>query len=139
VANILEAIIFDQAFQKPQPRLGEYFYKLMSEKGIPYFLENYEEILTEGQYEIRSSNVLNRAGYELLFNRQIDMAIALFKVNILLFPEDANIHDSLGEGYMVKGDYIQSRKMYQKALEIDPDFENAKKMLKRLDELELKK
>jgi CubicO group peptidase (beta-lactamase class C family) len=136
VANTLEAIIFDQEYQKPQPSLGEYFYKIMSEKGISYFIGNYEEILNEEQYEIRSSNVLNRAGYELLFNRQIDMAIALFKVNILLFPEDANIHDSLGEGYMVKGDYKKSREMYLKALELDPDFENAKKMLPRLDELE---
>jgi tetratricopeptide (TPR) repeat protein len=110
----------------------------MSEKGISYFTENYEEILKAGGYEIRSSNLLNRAGYELLFNRQIDMAIALFKVNILLFPEDANIHDSLGEGYMMKGDYQQSRKMYEKALELDPNFENAKKMLLELDKLEKK-
>jgi CubicO group peptidase (beta-lactamase class C family) len=138
VANTMEAIIFDQEYQNPQPRVGEYFYKIMSEKGISYFTENYEEILKAGGYEIRSSNLLNRAGYELLFNRQIDMAIALFKVNILLFPEDANIHDSLGEGYMMKGDYQQSRKMYEKALELDPNFENAKKMLLELDKLEKK-
>lgn len=139
VANTMEAIIFDQEYQNPQPRVGEYFYKIMSEKGISYFTENYEEILKAAGYEIRSSNLLNKAGYELLFNRQIDMAIALFKVNILLFPEDANIHDSLGEGYMMKGDYQQSRKMYEEALELDPNFENAKKMLLELDKLEKNK
>jgi CubicO group peptidase (beta-lactamase class C family) len=136
VANTIEAIIFDEEYPKPKPRLGEYFYKIISEKGSTYFLENYEQILKEGGYQIRSSNLLNRAGYDLLFYRQIDMAITLFELNIRLFPDDANIYDSLGEGYMMRGDYKNSRKMYNKALELDPNFENAKKMLKELDNLE---
>jgi hypothetical protein len=37
---------------------------------------------------------------------------------------------------MMSGDYKNSRKMYNKALELDPNFENAKKMLKELDNLE---
>ena len=94
--------------------------------------------MEDGGYQIRSPGFLNRAGYDLLFYQQVDMAITLFKLNIMLFPEDANIHDSLGEGYMVKGDYKKSREMYQKALELDPTFENAKKMLLRLNELEKK-
>jgi len=138
VANTIESIIFGQEYPMPQPRIGEYLYKVLSEKGSTYFLENYEEILKQGGYQIRSSNILNNAGYDLLFNHQIDMAVDIFKLNIKLFPDDANIHDSLGEAYMVKADYVQSRKMYNKALELDPEFENAKKMLKRLDDLEKK-
>ena len=138
VANTLEAIIFDQEYSPPKPRLGEFLYTVISEKGSDYFLSNYEDLLEMKGYQIRSPGLLNRAGYDLLFNQQVDMAITLFKLNILLFPDDANIHDSLGEAYMGKGDYSLSRKMYEKALELDPNFENAKKMLKRLDELESK-
>jgi len=139
VANAIEAIIFDQDYPKPKPRIGEYIYKKISQEGSTFFLDNYEQILNEGGYQIRSANLLNRAGYDLLFYRQIDMAITLFELNIRLFPNEANIHDSLGEGYMMKGDYEKSRKMYNKALELDPEFENAKKMLERLNELEKKK
>jgi len=138
VARTVEAIIFGQEYAMPEPGIGEYIYKIISEKGSTYFLNNYEQILKEGGYEIRSSTTLNRAGYELLYNRQTDMAIDLFKLNIRLFPDDANIHDSLGEAYMMKGDYVKSRELYNKALQLDPDFENAKQMLQRLDELEKK-
>ncbi len=138
VARTIEAIIFGQEYSMPEPRIGEYIFKVISENGSTYFLNNYEQILQEGGYQIHSSNTLNRAGYELLFNRQTDMAIDLFKLNIRLFPDDANIHDSLGEAYMMKGDYVKSRELYNKALQLDPDFEHAKQMLRELDELEKK-
>jgi CubicO group peptidase (beta-lactamase class C family) len=136
VGNTLEAIIFDQDYPTPKPRFGEFLYTVISDKGRDYFLKNYERILKDNQYEIRSPGFLNQAGYDLLYSQHVDMAITLFELNITLFPEDANIHDSLGEGYMVRGDYNKSREMYQKALELDPTFENAKKMLDKLDELE---
>jgi CubicO group peptidase (beta-lactamase class C family) len=138
VANTLEAIIFGQEYPKPKPRLGEHLYNTISEKGSDYVLKNYQEILAVGDYQIRSSGFLNRTGYDLLFNQRVEMAITIFKLNIMLFPQDANIHDSLGEAYMVKGEYKKSREMYEKALALDPEFENAKKMLKRLDELDKK-
>jgi len=138
VANAIEAIIFGQDYPKPQPRIGVYFYQIISEKGSKYFLNNYEDILKKKGYRIDSSNLLNRAGYELLRNREVDMAIVLFKLNIRLFPNAANIHDSLGEAYLMKGDYKKSRELYNKALELDPEFKNAKEMLLELDALEKK-
>jgi CubicO group peptidase (beta-lactamase class C family) len=138
VAQTIEAIIFGQEFPQPKPLLGEHIYKTISEKGNTYVKENFETILKNGGYEIRSPFQLNMVGYNLLFDHHIDMAITVFERNIHLFPDDANIHDSLGEAYMVKGDYAKSRKMYNKALELDPEFANAKAMLNKLDELEKK-
>jgi CubicO group peptidase (beta-lactamase class C family) len=138
VARTIEAIIFGQEYPQPKILIGEYLYKTISEKGSSYFRENFETVLKKGGYQIRSSNQLNMVGYNLLFDHRTDMAIDIFELNVQLFPEDANIHDSLGEAYMVKGDYEKSRKMYNKALEIDPNFDNAKKMLQKLDELEKK-
>ena len=103
-----------------------------------YVKENFETLLKSGDYEIRSPFQLNEVGYNFLFDHYIDMAIIVFEKNVNLFPDDANVHDSLGEAYMEKGDYKTSREMYTKALEIDPNFANAKTMLQRLDELEKK-
>jgi tetratricopeptide (TPR) repeat protein len=60
------------------------------------------------------------------------MAIAVFKLNVSHFPEDSNAYDSLAEGYLTKGDREEAIKMYRKALEVDPGFENSRQMLERL-------
>jgi len=138
VAETIEAILFGQEYPLPKPLIGEFLYKTISEKGNSYVKDNFDEILEGGGYQIWSPFQLNMVGYNLLFDSQVDMAIIVFEYNIILFPENANIHDSLGEAYMMIGDFNSSRKMYNKALELDPDFANAKTMLQKLDELEKK-
>jgi len=65
---------------------------------------------------------------------KIDMAIEIFKLNTRLFPNVANTYDSLGEAYMVKGNKQLAIQCYEKVLEIDPDNESAKSILKKLKE-----
>ena len=65
-------------------------------------------------------------------NGQIEMAIAVFKLNVDRFPADANAYDSLAEGYLVKGDRDEAITLYRKALELDPSFQNARRMLEQL-------
>ena len=60
------------------------------------------------------------------------MAITVFEVNVARFPEDPNCYDSLAEGHLVKGDREKAIKLYGKALEVDPSFENSRRMLERL-------
>lgn len=135
VSRTIEAIIFGQEYGLPKPTVAEFLYQNMNEKGIDYTIKNVDWILSENGYEIRSSSTLNSLGYALLGENKIDMAIEIFKLNIRLYPDEANPYDSLGEAYMIKGDYELSIKHYKKALEIDPNFESAKKMLKRLMKL----
>lgn len=75
---------------------------------------------------------INRTGYTLLRDEKHEEAIAVFALNVKLFPESANTYDSLGEAYMESGRARQSIESYEKALELNPDSENAKRMLKRL-------
>ena len=77
-------------------------------------------------------------GYTFIQEEKNQEAIEIFKLNITLFPDEANPYDSLAEAYMLDGNYNLSRKYYNKALEVDPAFDNAKQMLERLDELENK-
>jgi CubicO group peptidase (beta-lactamase class C family) len=64
-------------------------------------------------------------------------AIAVFEnfdlvAQLELHPRVANLYDSIGEFYLNKGDTEQSISYYQKALEIDPNFQNAKTMLEKI-------
>ena len=77
--------------------------------------------------------ILNDLGYAYMMEkRDIDKAIDMFECNTQLFPESANVWDSLGEAWMVKGDKEKARTYYKKALSIDPDLQSAIKALKEL-------
>jgi tetratricopeptide (TPR) repeat protein len=47
---------------------------------------------------------LNRLGYTFLAEKKYKEAIAIFKLNTGLHPQDANLFDSLSEGYETSGD-----------------------------------
>jgi len=75
---------------------------------------------------------INRIGYRLLRDEKYDEAIAVFAMNVDFFPESFNTYDSLGEAYMESGRRHEAIENYEKALELNPASENAKRMLKRL-------
>lgn len=77
---------------------------------------------------------INRLGYRLLSEEKFDDAIAAFKVNTEAFSRSANTWDSLAEAYLTMGDNETAKRYYYKALEVDPDFQNAQRMLERIEE-----
>jgi CubicO group peptidase (beta-lactamase class C family) len=75
---------------------------------------------------------LNALGYSLLREKKIDAAIAVFKVNVVLYPQSSNAYDSLGEAYLASGDKDQAAVNYKKSLDLDPKNQNAANVLKKL-------
>lgn len=76
---------------------------------------------------------LNNLGYSLLQQNKIAAALAVFKVNVELYPQSANVYDSLGEAYMAHGDQALAVANYKKSLELNPQNQNAVKRLKKLE------
>jgi tetratricopeptide (TPR) repeat protein len=66
-------------------------------------------------------NDINTLGYQFLFAGKMDEAIEIFKKNVEMNPDSWNVYDSLGEGYMNKGDSELAIKYFSKALEIAPE------------------
>jgi tetratricopeptide (TPR) repeat protein len=75
---------------------------------------------------------INALGYELLLEKQYGAAIEIFLKNVKLFPNSANTYDSLGEAYMNTGNKELAIENYKKSLELDPNNDNAKKMIEQL-------
>jgi len=88
-----------------------------------------EEATGEGLYNEAQINTL---GYEYLRREETLMAIDLLRFNTLRFPMSANAFDSLGEAYMKNGDKKRAIENYEKSLELDPQNNNAREMLKTL-------
>jgi len=77
----------------------------------------------------------NSKGYKELRNNNFTNAISYFKVNIALYPESANVYDSLGDAYKKKGDTLQAINNYKKSLELDSSNSRVKRKLKKLEKV----
>ncbi len=81
-----------------------------------------------------SAGDLNSLAYDLMRAGQLDAGLALLEIAVALHPEVANLYDSLGEFHLNKGEKQEAIRYYKKALEVDPNFANAQRMLKQIEE-----
>ncbi len=93
------------------------FREMFSLRGVSFFFD-------EGE--------LNALGYGLMGEGLLEAAIAVFEMNVELFPESWNVYDSLGEAHMGRGDRELAISMYERSLELNPDNANGVEMLARL-------
>jgi len=79
-----------------------------------------------------SERTVNSRGYELIGQGKVTEAINVLRLNVYLYPESANVYDSLGEAYMIAGNTALAIENYEKSLTLDPNNSNA---VERLTEL----
>lgn len=80
--------------------------------------------------------ILNRKGYNYLQKDAIDKALEVFKINIALHPNSANVYDSYAEALYKSGDTANAITNYQKVLSMDSGNRHAKRQLERLQKKE---
>ncbi len=113
---------------------SEAIYPTLIEKGVEAAIARYRELEKNQPKDYIFREVeLNRLGYYLLQNKKrVDDAIAIFKLNVEVYPKYANGYDSFAEGYMVKGENDMPVINYAKSLELNPKNMNAVEMLNKL-------
>ncbi len=72
---------------------------------------------------------LNRLGYILMEQKQLEAAVQIFQLNVESYPDSANVYDSLGEAYADHGDRELAIKSYEKAVQLNPNNQGAKEAL----------
>ncbi len=75
---------------------------------------------------LAAEQTLNELGYALLAAKKNDAAVAVFRLNTDLYPSSGNTFDSLAETYLKLGNESKARELYARALEVQPDYPNAK-------------
>ncbi|MGH9398914.1 MAG: DUF2911 domain-containing protein [Thermoanaerobaculia bacterium] len=78
---------------------------------------------------------LNTYGYQLLGEKKIDEAIAIFQRNVKEHPASWNVYDSLAEGYATRGDKKLATDNYTKALGMTADPAQKKRITEALAKL----
>lgn len=76
--------------------------------------------------------IINASGYRLLGSDQPEPARALFEANTRLFPNSANVWDSLAEAHVSLGNTAEAIRFYRKTLEMDDDNPGARAALESL-------
>ena len=78
-------------------------------------------------------DLVNYFGYQFLYtHKDIDKAMFYFQMNSENFPQSSNAFDSLAEAYMVGGDKTRAIENYEKALQLDANNMNSKRMFEQL-------
>jgi len=86
--------------------------------GLEGFKTHYQTLSKRFGYGVvPSENMVNRIGYEYLGREDFDESIAFFRYNVELYPESANVYDSLGEAFENAGKLEEAAKSYSKAVD----------------------
>ena len=132
VANIL----YDLPYDRPKRSIAGTLLRTIMEKAIASAVEQYHTLKKEhpDAYDF-SEGELNVLGYQLLEAGQNTEALEIFKLNAEAYPESWNVHDSLGEAYLVNGDRDKAVECHQRSLQLNPDQQGTG-LARMLEEME---
>jgi CubicO group peptidase (beta-lactamase class C family) len=121
------SVLYDQPVDTPKRSIAKTIMNTIAEKNVASAVAQYRELKagkTASEYDFGETE-LNQLGYQLLQTKKVSDAIEIFKLNVEMYPQSSNAYDSLGEGYMTRGDKELSIAAYKKSLELDPKNTNA--------------
>lgn len=102
-------------------------------RGYEHAVEVYGELKKKDPRFRPSEADLNDWAYRMLNGGgKKREALEIFKLNVLLYPESANVYDSLAEAFEAHGERELAIKNYRRSLELDPNNKHAARQLKRL-------
>lgn len=76
-----------------------------------------------------NENELNEWAYRMMSKGQLREALAVFRLNVHLFPNSWNVYDSYGEALLADGKKEEALQHYRKSIALNPGNEHGKKMI----------
>jgi putative CocE/NonD family hydrolase len=124
----------DSNVQVKKKSIVDLLLKTVNENGIEAAIKEYHALKKKdpNSYNFEEKE-LNTLGYRLLRSDKIKEAIAIFKLNVEVYPKYANGYDSLAEGYMTNGEKEPAIKFYKKSVEMDPQNLNGYRLAYALE------
>ena len=131
------ATLYNTKTNLPKPLVIYDVYKKMQttsvEEGLVYLKDikkNKLDLYNFNGFE----NEINKLAYKFLTDGETESALKVINYNVSEFPNSSNVYDTRGEIYFVKKDFVSSKKDYQKTLELNPNNDNAKEMLLKIEQ-----
>ena len=93
---------------------------------------SYLGLANQIRHKISGEGELNAAAYYLLNSGHEKAALSVFRINVALHPNSANVYDSLGDGYLKNGNKERALAFFEQALKLDPNVEETRNKYKKL-------
>jgi dienelactone hydrolase len=121
----------------PAPTIGDFFREL-AKRGVDQVVSFWQEVKAKDPgFQIPEKEV-NTFGYQLLNGKMLNEAIAVFKLNVAMYPDAFNTYDSLAEAQAAAGDKKNAIANYKKSFALDHSNTNAMEQVKKLEAKEVK-
>jgi len=117
---------------KPHYSSANEIFRLLKTSPATRLLADKNNIAIALKKQSKNSAELNSLGYVWMAAGEMDRALLAFELNAILYPNDPNVYDSLGEINMKMNKTTEARKYYSHVLELQPANENAKQKLEEL-------
>ena len=111
--------------------LTKIYGRALMEKGADFAAVRLNELKADTENYNLSENDMPNMAYEMMTSGYLAQALETFKLNTFLYLASDNAYESYGEGLLESGKKEEAAKMFKKSLELNPDNEDAKKMLKK--------
>ena len=125
----------------PKKSIAKIYGNLLFTKTARVANATLESLLKDTAQYYLSEDEMNSLGYDFLGNSNpyhlperhlYKQAVETLKMNVTLFPDSWNAYDSYAEALLADDQKEEAIKMYQKSLSLNPDNENARKILEKL-------
>lgn len=135
IDNGIKAGLLTVQSKKPagKPFTFQDFNELAAKKQYENLPELYDSLLIKHPVMQFPEGSFNNLGLQLVFNPATSRdGIRIFLLATRLFPNSANLFDSLGEAYLFVGDNSKAIKSFEKSVSLYPENQNAIDRLKQL-------
>ena len=123
--------------KKAQTKAFDYqdFNDLARQQQYENLIPLYKKTLQEYPDLQLQEGMLNTLGLRLSFDpKEGQKGINVFQLAVHIYPQSANLYDSMAEAYLMQKDSKNAVKYFRKSLELNPDNQNAIVKLKQLGE-----
>ncbi len=100
--------------------------------GFNHTMEVYRQAKQNDPAFQPAENDLNDWAYRMMSKGQLKNALAIFQLNVHLYPDSWNVYDSYGEALLKDGQQQAAEKMYRKSVELNPNNIHGKTVLENL-------
>ncbi|WP_158557166.1 serine hydrolase [Mucilaginibacter conchicola] len=108
------------------------FARTLTKYGVNEAWARFNTIKTDTAHFYTDEREFNMAGIGMFFNNYKAQGLEVLRLNTVLFPNSANVYDSLAMALAESGDKRSAILMYQKALELDPKLISSLNGMKKL-------
>jgi len=101
-------------------------------EGLTAVQAHYKSIGTKFGFDVQvPEGIINNLGYNALGDKKFDKAIEVFSYNVKMYPNSANVYDSLADAQEASGSLNKAYKNYAKALELAEPSDANKAMFEK--------